>query len=300
MDKYIIHWFPNCSGGLCDRILGLASTLCIAKLLNRRVLIKWDHCDLTSGFTINDEHNWYKNKVGYRYLHLNNLEGVDYFRSANIIEDWGNDNVLFWTNVNLYNYSCENTHLLSLHKGDHIQLFSDAIRLIFSTVFAINKTVLDSIEKHKIGIHIRTGDKQIYNKDNEEFYRDYIVNIFTKVRESVTEDDPVFVSSDCLLSYKIAKQYFKHVTSIDGSIIHTSEEDRITEEGLNKVLIDLLTLCNCTDKLYTGWHSNFSRIASLYNPHREFISYEYENDPSVVKECSPDVLFSFFSRGKYT
>ena len=40
MKKYIIHWFPFCSGGICDRILGLALSICIANVLDRDILIR--------------------------------------------------------------------------------------------------------------------------------------------------------------------------------------------------------------------------------------------------------------------
>ena len=57
MTKYLVHWNCACSGGLCDRILGIASNLCIANALNRKLLIRWDHTDISNGFTINHEYD---------------------------------------------------------------------------------------------------------------------------------------------------------------------------------------------------------------------------------------------------
>lgn len=300
MTKYLIHWFPFCSGGLCDRILGLASSLCIADILNMQVLIKWDHCDLSSGFTINDDYNWYKNQVHFRYINLNNHESIDYFKNIDLINEWGNDNIMLWSNINLFNYLLQNKNFKDINI-DHIEKLSLAIKNILNNIFIINTQVLDKILKYDIGIHIRTGDKQIYNKENEEFYRHYITDIFKKVKNDIIDKDKkLFISSDCLLSFEIAKDFFKDFNYYKGCIIHTSEENKINEEGLHKVLIDLLTLSNCTSKLYIGWNSNFSRIASLYNTNRDFICYEFENNPNIFKPCTKQTLFEYFSWGKYT
>jgi hypothetical protein len=301
MKRYLIHWFPFCSGGLCDRILGLASSICIAKILNMDLLIKWDHCDLSSGFKINEKYNWYNNQVSYRFINLTNIESVMYFKNTDIVKEWGEYNILLWSNLNLYNYLLENTHFLKYKTTNYVQNLSNSIKLVLNDIFIINKQVLSKLKLYDVGIHIRTGDKQIYNKDNEEFYRDYIINILNNIKNMQNDTTgTLFISSDCLLTYKIAKDVFGDIYYNEGCIIHTSEEDKINEEGLNKVLLDLLTLCNCKEKLYIGWNSNFSRIASLYNTDRIFICYEYENIPNTIKECSNETLFSYLSNGKYT
>jgi hypothetical protein len=304
MTKYLIHWFPFCSGGLCDRILGLASSICIADILNMKILIKWDHCDLSSGFTINDDYNWYKNPVIFRHINLNNHESIDYFKNIDLIKEWGEDNIMIWSNINLFSYLLQNKNLKHLIYPEYIENFSSVIKLILNNIFIINPQVFDKISIYDIGIHIRTGDKQIYNKENEEFYRDYIIDIFKKVKKDIIKDNEIekkiFISSDCLLAFEIAKDFFKNFNYYKGCIIHTSQEDKINEEGLHKVLIDLLTLANCNTKLYIGWNSNFSRIASLYNINRNFVCYEFENNPNILKQCTNKTLFEYFSWGKYT
>jgi len=300
MVKYLIHWFPFCSGGLCDRILGLASSICIANMLGMKILIKWDHCDLSSGFKINDEYNWYKNQVANRFIYFTNTGSIPYFVNTDITKEWGSDNIMIWSNLNLYNYLLQNHHFINNTQIDFVENLSNSIKLILNDIFIINNKVTDNIKIYDVAVHIRTGDKQIYNKENEEFYRDYITNIIKNIKQIVNGDKIIFISSDCLLTYKIAKDYFKNINYNEGCIIHTSEEDKINEEGLNKVLLDLLTLCNCKEKLYIGWNSNFSRISSLYNTDRSFLCYEYENEPNSIKECTKETLFSYFSKGKYT
>jgi len=304
MSRYLIHWFPFCSGGLCDRILGLASSICIANLLNMQLLIKWDHADLSEAFTLNRNYNWYFNSIGFRYLDLNNHQLIDYFKRADIITDWSEDNIMLWSNINLFHYMRENAFSEHLFENDHIQDLSNAINKILKEIFIISPEILSTIPKYNIGIHIRTGDKQIYNKENEEYYRNYITETLSKVKNNMVETDlekSIFISSDCLLTFEIAKEFFKDFKYNQGCIIHTSgEKDKINKEGLYKVFADLLTLCNCQSTLYIGWNSNFSRIASLYNSYRKFICYEYENKMDKIQECSSETLFSYFSWGKYT
>ena len=295
MTRYLIHWFTTCSGGLCDRILGLAASICIADMLNMKILIKWDHSDLSSGFKINKEFNWYENQCGFTKVILNNFEYREYFKDENIIEKWGNDNILMWSNMNLFYYALQNPHLKHIIPSNYIEKMSEAINCILEKIFIINKNIVDNVPIYDKGIHIRTGDNQIYNKDKEENYRDYIVNVFKKVKDFSNDSDNFFISSDCLLSVKIAEDIFTNYQYNKGCIIHTNEENKINEDGLNKVLLDLLTLCKCKNELYIGWDSNFSRISALYNLNRKIICYEYDNE---IKEISNEVLFSYFSWGK--
>lgn len=295
MPKYLIHWFTTCSGGLCDRILGLSASICIANMLNMKILIKWDHSDLSSGFKINKEFNWYENQCEFRNVLMNNFEYCDYFKDENIIEKWGNDNILIWSNMNLFHYALQNPHLKHIIPSNYIEKMSEAIHSILENIFIINKNILDNVPIYDKGIHIRTGDNQIYNKDKEESYREYIVNIFKKIKEFTDDNDNFFISSDCLLSFKISEDFFNNFEYNKGCIVHTNEE--INEDGLNKVLLDLLTLCKCKNELYIGWNSNFSRISALYNLDRKITCYEYDND---IKNIPDQVLFSYFSWGKYT
>ena len=143
--KYLIHWFPSCSGGLCDRILGLASSFCIAELLNMNVLLKWDNCDLSQGFLINDKYNWYKNQCGYIEKIFNNFELIEYFKTKDLLSEWKDNNILILSNINLYNYLKKNNFLKHLIKDDYIVNFQNAINKILKEVFIINSNI--KIEK---------------------------------------------------------------------------------------------------------------------------------------------------------
>ena len=299
MKKYIIHWFPFCSGGICDRILGLASSICIANVLDRDILIRWDHGDLSDGFNINQLYDWYQLKIPFKHVNLNNLESIEYFKTKDIIQEWGDDNIMIWSNINLFNYTRENEYIKHLFPLNYLESFQQAIEKIFQDIFIINPEIITKIPVYDIGIHIRTGDKQIYDKQHEEFYKDYITNILKNIKGDIRDmTKTIFISSDCLLTFKIAKDFFKDFKYHEGIVVHTSSEEKGDKDGIYKVFLDLLTLCKCKSHLYVGWNSNFSRIASLYNPNRKFICYEYENIPNQTKECSSEVLFSYFSWGK--
>ena len=300
--SYIIHWFPFCSGGLCDRILGIAGNLCIAKLLNRKLLLRWDNTPLTPIISVNSKYNYYTYQIPFEFVNLNNFESMDYFKTVDIITEWKNKNIMIWSNINLYYYLSINPFFKHIITDNYIHDFSEAIKYVLNNILNIDNTIFDNYKIYDIGIHISTGDKQIYNKENEEFYREYITNIFEKIKDhsEFSEQKTLFISSDCLLAFEIAKNYFKNFEYNQGVIVHTAQENKITNEGIYKVALDLITLCNIKETLFIGWNSNFSRIAALYNENRKFICYEYYNNSNVINEISNDTLFSYHSNGKYT
>lgn len=306
LKKYLIHWFPECSGGLCDRILGITGNLCIARYLNMELLIKWDINDLGENFRINDKYNYYSYKdisIDESIL-LNNFDLIEYIKNKNIIKEWENKNILIWSNLNLYNYFIENKYI-NLY-NNYIDDFSNCLKNVLHNYFHINPFIYNQILKinniYDIGIHIRTNDKHFYKRDRENENIEYINNIFKIISSNYNLDlKKIFISSDCQITYDIAKKYFNNIFYNNGLIIHTaiinSNDNIITNDGIYKVLLDLLTLCNC-NKLFIGWNSNFSRIASLYNTNRDIICYEYPNSNSPLP-ISNNILFKYHSYGKY-
>ena len=93
--SYLIHWFPFCSGGLCDRILGISANLCIAKLLNRKLLLRWDNAPLTPIISVNSEYNYYTYNTPFEFVNLNNFESMEYFKTVDIITEWKNKNIIY-------------------------------------------------------------------------------------------------------------------------------------------------------------------------------------------------------------
>jgi hypothetical protein len=300
--KYIlIHWLPECSGGLCDRILGMTGNLCISRQLNMKMYIKWDIVNLGENLKINDKYNYYRiinySNIEYKSITLNNFELMDYIQYTNIINEWKNKNILIWSNINLYNYFIKNK-LITLPIHNHIKNFSICLKIILHKYLSINPYILLNIPTYDIGIHIRTGDKHFYDKNRESENIEYIKNIFNKIVNFNSDfflKKTIFISSDCNIAYDIAKDYFKNIYYNNGDIIHTAISNN--NNGIYKVLKDLFTLCNCKT-LYIGWNSNFSRLASLYDINRDIICYEYENT-NIIKYISFEKLFEYHSYGKY-
>lgn len=311
---YLIHWFPECSGGLCDRLLGLASSFCIAHTLKRSVLVKMDHGDLSPSLVLTPAYNWYVNTISYRYIPLTNFDGIEYFKKTNLQTEWDKEeNIMIWSNVNYFNYLLDNPHFIDdnvskpLARYEYIKLFSSMLEHIFTRVFTITPGLISSVVSYQFCVHIRTNDRQMIDVQHSVKFERYIHDIFSSVKKFITDStchnisQTVFIASDCQLSYKISKEYFESVEYFTGEIVHTAETKNLTQNGVDKVLRDLLTLSKCTGKLFIGWNSNFSRIPSLMNLERPVFVYEHSNDMNdlSIEKCTPDVLFSYFSKGKY-
>lgn len=306
MKNILIHWFPDCSGGLCDRILGMTGNLCISRQLNMKMYIKWDIDNLGDNLKINDNYDYYKlinfTNIEYKSITLNNFELMNYIQYTNIVNEWKDKNILIWSNVNLYKNFIKNKLItIPLYiKLNYIKDFSVCLKIILHNYLSINPYILLNIPIYDVGIHIRTGDKHFYDKNKEYENIDYINNIYNKIINFNPDilNKSIFISSDCEIAYNIAIKYFKNVYYNNGDIIHTAIKNNMNQNnGIYKVLKDLFTLCNCKN-LYIGWNSNFSRIASLYDINRDIICYEYENT-NDIKYISFENLFEYHSYGKY-
>jgi hypothetical protein len=363
MIKYLIHWMPECSGGLCDRLLGICSTLCIANKMNMKLLIKWDHTDLSSGFVINSEYNYYTYNVPYKYVYYNSESGKDYYLNNNLVEEWKDENILIWSNQNFYQYFIKNKHLQILrtpsHKFDRVNFsrtaselsrastsvvqpmnsatlrlkgeekgigkremvydlnnneylndINNMVKLIFTNIFKFNNTIMNEIKnkEYDIGIHIRTHDNQIYDKNKSNYQEEYIKKILLNIREYLDynqiKNKTIFIASDNILSYKLANGIFNNkiyqLIEYTGEIIHSGGEQKlITENGLNKVLIDL-NLLGQSKLLFIGWDTNFSRIASMINLKRNILRFESGNKKIInIENCDKIELCNYFSNAGF-
>jgi len=304
----LIHWMPFCSGGLCDRILGLIGTLCIAKTINCPFMIKWDHIPLNSAFTINSKHNYYSYNIPYEYLELNDHDARPYFETTDIRTVWNTKNICIWSNQNLYYFFNKNTNNTCISEDVYLKNIHDSIYELFSTIFIFNNVIQDTIKSFpeiNIGIHIRTHDNQIFDKEKSNLQIPYITNILNKIKNHIKSEHNggtnIFIASDCNLSFKLAQEILKEYSVIqyEGPIVHSgTNEQAITKEGLDKVLIDLQLLGKCTSTLYIGWNTNFSRIGALINPKRDIYSYEHPSTNDIYK-CDLLELCNYSSNNRW-
>lgn len=296
--KTLIWWTPFCAGGLGDRLLGMVATYCIAKVLNRKFLIKWDGTDMSSVFQINPEFNYYNYRCPFDCIMKNNIESMSYFENTDIGLEWeGKHNVLIWSNSNIFYYFCKNKPDIEYKK-----LFLEITQNIFRDILLPTDDVKNNLRhdlKDAIGIHIRTHDAQWDSEHEREKQRPYITNIITKCKDHLLANNPtftkIFIASDCGLSSDIAKEIFGPEYTIitnNGPLIHICKS--LNHEGLVRVVTDLISLSEC-EILYLGWNTNFSRFGALLNPSRTFYTYEHPNSSENMYKCSDDELMNYFS-----
>jgi len=290
--KSLIHWVPSCSGGLCDRLLGLVTSYCIAKQLRRRFLIKIDEFDMPKLCPINPKYDYRNYNLSYKAYTPNNIEQQNFYSDPKSTDEWNDiENVLIWSNQNLFYYFCKNRPEID-YKRELFEGFSYLFtELLYLEPISYAKT------EDCIGIHIRTKDKQMKSPELRYEQVPYITEVLNKCKKSLgesgTEFNKIFIASDCDLSYGIIAEIFpdKEIVYNSGDIVHSGD---VTEsEGLKKVFKDLLSLSMCK-KMYMGWHSNFSRVAALLNPEREFYVYEHTGVSECVR-CDILEISSYFS-----
>lgn len=285
----LIWWAPLCSGGLCDRLLGMVTTYCISKELGRRFLIKIDDFDMPNIAPINPKYDYRCNNCPYYSYIADNKEQQIFFQS-NKVDDWKNfENVLTWSNQNLFYYFCMNRPEIN-YRERLIEGFSK----VFTEIYHLIPIEVPLGIEEYVGIHIRTVDKQITDSNAKKENIPYIMQILLKCKEHINKNtDKIFISSDCDLAYDLAKEIFPDykIKYNEGEIVHSgSVRDG---EGLKKVFQDLLSLSKCK-KLYIGWNSNFSRVSVLLNPDREFYVYEHPTCKNIVK-CDIIEIANYFS-----
>jgi len=266
MGKILIWWAPFCAGGLCDRILGMVTTYCIAVELGRDFLIDIGNFD-TENFPVNPKYRIDHTKINCVEITGMNIDQQTYFENGGT-NSWETiDTVVIWSNQNLFYHFCVNrpeiNYLEKLKNG-----FSKVIGDFF-----LPKIPMKIQTQEYVGIHVRTTDTP------SEEYTPYIRKVLLACRGKIREKNwkNIFVSGDCEIVHREALKIFdeENIRFNSGKIIHTAK----TFSGEIRVLTDLLSLSNCST-LFLGWNSNFSRIPVLLNPDREFYVYEkgYNSD----------------------
>jgi hypothetical protein len=298
-----LTWYtPFCSGGLCDRLLGMITSYCIAKELGRKFLIKWDQNDMSSIFTINPEHNYYTYNYSLNPVILNNRESMVYFENQIVEIVWKNfPNVLIWSNLNLFQYFCKSRPHINYEKTI-LESISTIFTRFFIPVDHVKKSLRTDLET-VTGIHIRTQDNQLNNPELQYRQTPYITDILIRCKKHIEDNEgekTIFLASDCVLVNDIAKNIFGTNYILlynEGPKIHSGQEQKfLNDDGLKHVLIDLLSLRDCK-KLYIGWNTNFSRMGVLLKPEKKFYTYEHPNQPKNTVSCTMLELLNYFSNG---
>jgi len=285
MNGVMIWWAPPCAGGIGDRLLGILTTMMISNVVDVEFLIKWDTCSIQDGMVLEDEYNFYKfeNIKVDTVLDMDSFSLQKYFSELNT-SSLKNKNVITWSNQNLCKF------VKNFSEKD----YENALRKVFTFFHPVEyiQDLLEISPEYDIGIHIRTHDNQIYDREKEKIHTDYIRKRLENVKKSMNIGDAnanvnanpnIFLASDNLLTFEIAREYFPF-HRIEGVIVHTGSEKEKDKEGVEKVVLDLFTLAKKCKTLYVGWHTNFSRIASMYNLERKIFCIEYEETQEVDRK----------------
>lgn len=296
MSKTLIWWAPFCAGGIGDRLLGMISTYCIAKHLKRDFLIKWDHLDMSSAFTIDPRYDYYTYNYPYIEIICNNLESQEFFKKKENLDKLENvPHILIWSNQNLFQYLF--TEWDEKYKETLITAFSQTF-IEFLHPIGIN--LIPNLE-NMIGIHVRTKDTHFYHPERKYDQIPYIKDILSRCKTHIETYNPkeklIFIASDCDVTYFIARQIFGNEYTIvnnKGKIIHSMIDTE--KDGLKKVITDLLSLGK-TKSLYLGWNTNFPKVGGLLNGKRQFYNYEYPSCPREIYNFSFIELANYFSQG---
>jgi len=290
--KSLIHWFPECSGGLCDRLLGLVTSYCIAKQLRRRFLVKIDNFDMPKLCPINPKYDYRNYNLPYKGYTQNNIEQQKFYSDPKSTDEWVDvENVLIWSNQNLFYYFCKNRPEINYRK----ELF-EAFSYLFTEILYLEPLSYVKTEDC-IGVHIRTKDNQMKCPELRYEHVPYITEMLKRCKRAMVDSGvkfgKLFIASDCEIAYGIAGELFpdKEIVYNVGEIVHSGEVNET--EGLRKVFKDLMSLSLCKS-LYIGWNSNFSRVGALLGPEREFYVYEYP-DKDVCEKCDVLDVANYFS-----
>lgn len=278
----LIWWAAECSGGLCDKLLGIIATICISKIYGKEVLVRWDDCEKNL-IEVNPKYDF--NRKNYTFIHFNfnNIEGIKLFRDSIVDSIFNtNSNILIWTNHNLFGEYAKTRPGIP-----YFEILRQSVLEMFNVLTFKVKPVL-SVE-NAIGIHIRTVDKQIGNEIEAENQREYITQLLHRIKAHldlrIKSTYTVFLASDCAIAYGIGETVFENMVYNKGEIVHS------VKEGNEKVLRDFLGLCQCR-MLYLSWHSNFSRVPAMVNLNRKM----YRLDKPEIEEIDKLELVNYFSQ----
>ncbi len=227
-----------------DRLIGICSCIFLAKILNRKFLIRWNSPDISSSirivpeynaehfpdtFTTYDEpvrvHTRFRKDPNGKFLHVQYLEPCDldlYFETKDLGKEWGEYSVIFLKlNQNIMHKLTRNPHHKdAFNKNTYEQEITETYRKIFTSILlptegvqSMMKGILYNLEnKFSVGIHIRLGDRYIaVGKDQMEDARNRLEKLFdsflNKIRNSTHDKKVVlFLASDCILANEVGKK----------------------------------------------------------------------------------------------
>ena len=292
-----IIWVYN-GGGLCSQLFGIITTCCIAKDINRPFYIHWAGKDFMGCLKICDNmlYNPSTARVKYRDIRKSDHEMMELFERKDVVMQIGSV-PRFNSTQNLYQHFCYNRPHI-----DYKNNLMLAIGRLIPNIFSIEPRLINQVmDVRKVpGIHIRTNVDMSDDTDHKTkipYIKDVLVRCKQHMDHKKTQARRVFIASDCSLTFTIAQRVFGNQYNIlfnNGPIVDTKETTSwIYKPGTDRVMLDLMCLAKC-ESLYIGWHSNFSRMAALLSPNRNFFCYEHPSCSPMMYSPPIDELLSYY------
>jgi len=294
-------------GGFGDRIVGLISCKLIAKLLNKPFYILWNKEDIKSYFDYGeydlDLQQFRYNSIersqiqistkmatnvrrgGILTLHFSEKERCkiySYIDNQTGLKDYlmtetelfTDDINIMYLNTELAQYIYKNKLFLNEKYYDDIfheyrQLYTDTLKPTPFLIEKINNLVFN--KKNIIGIQIRFGDQRMINTFQNEDYNLYddsmIIDILTGIKNHISEDHNVFITSDYDNIHKIALELWNPDNMIYYDDIVQHMDRNLIKDDISKIFVDNLVLSQYTASLYISTYSNYGRVAALATNH---------------------------------
>ena len=277
----ILIFFPKKRkflGGFGDRIVGIISCRLIAKNLNQKFYIKWNKENIVKYIKYDNfkqKLNEIKDKKFYNLIDKKK-------KLKNYLE---NSNNLFPNKLNIFLLNQEISQFLYKNKQFcNNNFYNDILKEyknLFTRILVPKKLILDKvnniIKNHDniVGIQIRTGDKFILKKYNENEYifnfnelKKKLIKIKRHLKINKINNYKIFITSDFHDIYKISSSVWnkEKILFNNDYLIHL-DKNRNNINDLSKIFVDCYLLSQKTSYLYISFNSNYGRISGLSSKH---------------------------------
>ena len=297
------------SGGLGDRLLGIASALSLCDVLECGLVIKWDDSNLSDYFNLGEKNFYSDPFMIENYSSFRKYSNHDVFdlgrvfstSDENIFSDC--DFLVFDTNQNIWQFLFDNKNYnLSDNYEDYTKKLYGRI---FSEVLVPNdfleNSVIDRIGdgSNFIGVQIRMGDVLMSSRidfnwppqmDHFPLSKnpDSVVKLLGEILEKEYHKH-IFLTSDFNLDIEriLSKDQLSKIKYPNRSPMHIQRSN--DKSKISETFIDFLCLSRCSD-IYITYESNFGRIPSIMSPSKKINTIEKKNVGNICSFADFDLL----------
>jgi hypothetical protein len=266
MTTYVIIEYDGLCGGLGDRLTGLVSAILMAKILQKQLLIKWEHPNIRGVFDLST-YDYHKHKISLNnVISLNTIDNRFKFESM-LSQDpihiqWHSKNILLRCNQEIAYFLYQN-HQIG-YKGNYEQDMLQTYKSLFKTYL---KPLHSSttVQRPYIGVQLRCGDAymQVGNHKPVSDINVALRAIALSIQTQFPHYKNVYMTSDHPTATSQLRQLLPQhsVTDLPASRVHL-ERTKSSTSQLQALLQDLTTLVEA-DQLIISAYSNFGRAAAL-------------------------------------